>query len=126
VVRNRKATLNIDSLRSLQPKCGGTPPQMTIDLVQFSVGRLVYRDFALGSPLEKVFQLDINEKFADITDPCSLANAILARALTSANLEQLAGIDVDKLNSDLEKTVDSTHKGLQKFRDRIKGLVFPK
>ncbi|MGE5308628.1 MAG: hypothetical protein ACM3OC_06065 [Deltaproteobacteria bacterium] len=138
IVRNRKATLNIDSLRALQPKGGGKPPPMTIDLVQLSIGKLIYRDFALGSPLERTFELEINEKFADITNPYSLVNAILARALSSANLEQIAGIDMDKLNSDLDRSIASTRnkfreslqkqgdKSLQKYRDQLGNFSFPR
>lgn len=99
VVRNRQAAVNVSGLRALQPKGGGKPPQVSIDKAELTMGKVVYRDYTLGNPFVKEFNLNAHQTYTKISDPAVLAEAVVATALKATPLAELQ----NRANQELEK-----------------------
>jgi hypothetical protein len=115
VVRNNKAQVNIESLKALQPKGGGKPPQMSIDTAQVYVGTVVYRDYTLGTPLVKEFKVVARQTYTRVDDPHALVNSIIATALHNTDIARSLGL------SGLQ---EKAGKELEKLKNRY-GIPFP-
>ena len=109
VVRDAKGALNVDSLRALQPKGSGPAPQIAIDLVQYSVGKVTYRDYQLG--ITKEFDVNLSDSLSNVTDPMSLVKVILSKALKSTSIPELANLDVKGLKEAVKTNAIKKLKG---------------
>ncbi|MDD4938706.1 MAG: hypothetical protein PHE18_01430 [Candidatus Omnitrophica bacterium] len=105
VVRNQANQVNIKSLKALLPKGEGKPPQIQIDGLTLKISRVIYKDYVLGSPETREFNVNITEKIENVTDPQALVRLILMRALSKTNIAGLAGIDLDKLKQDISESL---------------------
>ncbi|MBI2104971.1 MAG: hypothetical protein HYT90_05275 [Candidatus Omnitrophica bacterium] len=110
VIRNAQGQVNVNSLRSVreQRTAGGAPrkqppakaPQVQIDRLQVKIGRVVFKDYSQGgSPLVKEFNVNVDERFENVTNPQALASAIVTKALARTTISQLANIDVEALKA---------------------------
>ena len=117
VVRNKKRKLNISALKSVSEKMeekkdpikekkGEKAPEVTIDKLILTIGKVTYKDYSLGKiPLTKTFNIGIYEVYTDITDPKKLVNLIIVRALQGTGIAQLANFDLGRLRADVSDTL---------------------
>ncbi|MBI3458038.1 MAG: hypothetical protein HY002_19875 [Candidatus Rokubacteria bacterium] len=110
VIRNAQGQVNVNSLRSVREQRGdtGTPrkpasakaPQVRIDRLQVKIGRVIFKDYSQGAtPLVKEFNVNLDERFENVTNPQALASAIVTKALARTTISQLANIDVEALRA---------------------------
>ncbi len=114
VIRNDQGEVNINSLRPVkeQRQAQGRPtgeqkpttsqkqPQLKIDLLELKVGRVIFKDYSKGgAPQVKQFDVNINERFNDITNPQALVSTILMKALSRTSIAQLANVDLGALKA---------------------------
>ena len=109
VVKNKDGKLNLDSLKVVQAqkegkkpqdKDKGKAPQIQIDNLELKIGKVVYKDYSAGGkPHVREFNVNINEKYANIKDAYSLVSIIVVRALRNTAIASLTNFDLEGLST---------------------------
>ncbi|HRZ86314.1 MAG TPA: hypothetical protein P5287_00715 [bacterium] len=126
VIRNQKGELNLDSLRAIREVRGETPggapqpeekmPEMKIDVLQLKIGKVVYKDYSLGKEPKVVeFNVGIDERFENITDPKQLASLIVTKALMNTTIAALANFDLGPLKGQVGTQLEKAASVLQGY-----------
>ena len=113
IVKNEKGELNLDSLKVVQAgnekkepsqkKEKGKMPEMRIDLLELKIDKVVYKDYSGGTPPQVTeFNVNINEKYQNISNPYALGSIILSRALFNTTIASLTNFDVKALEGQLK------------------------
>jgi hypothetical protein len=119
VVKNERGQLNLDSLKVVQAQKEGTSPEekeakvpeMQIDDLELKIGKVVYKDYSGGGePLVKEFNLNIDERYQNITDPYSLISLIVVKALMNTTIARLADFDLQGLEGTISDTLATAQK----------------
>lgn len=120
VVKNEKGQLNLDALKPVQtakpgekpaPAKKGPAPELQIDNLELKIGKVVYKDYSKGgAPAVTEFNINLDEKFQNITDPNVLVRLIVFKALSSSTIAALANFDLDGLGGTLTGTLGSSVK----------------
>jgi hypothetical protein len=132
VVKNKAGELNLDSLRVIketeeveEPKKGDTEkkktemPDIQIDLLALKIDKVIYKDYSKGTPpKEKVFNVNIDEQYENITDPQSFVRLIIFKALKNTTIASLTNFDLGKLKSGISGTVKKTAEMAQEATGR--------
>lgn len=126
VVKNETGELNLDSLRVVKSaeqeqkeerkdeKGDGENekmkmPDIQIDLLALKINRVIYKDYSKGTPPKvKEYNVQINERYENITDPQSFVRLIIVKALKNTTIARLANFDIGKLQKGLTETVRKT------------------
>ena len=126
VVKNGAGELNLDSLKVVKAaedeKEGevGTEkddgekektkmPDIQIDLLALKIDKVIYKDYSKGtSPKVKEYNVNIDERYENITDPQSIGRLIIVEALKNTTIARLANFDIEKLQKGLAETVRKT------------------
>jgi len=133
VVKNTKGQLNLDSLRVVEEAEGKEAtkekddekkektemPDIQIDLFTLKIGKVIYKDYSKGSPPNvKEFNVNIDERYENITDPQSFVRLIIVKALKSTTIASLTNFDLGKLQSGISETVKKTTAMAKDASDR--------
>jgi len=127
VVKNEAGELNLDSLRVVKETEGEEAekddskkektemPDIQIDLLELKIDRVIYKDYSKGgSPKVREFNVNIDERYENITDPQSFVRLIIVKALKNTTIASLANFNIGKLQKGLTDTVRKTaEKALQ-------------
>ena len=122
VVKAADGALNINSIQALQQKPAqpgakkpaepskpqGPAPKLTIDRLDLKVGKVVYLDYTKNPPAKQEFNVDIDEKYTNITDPYTFAGLVVSRALMKTSVAQLANFDVRGLTANVDQLLSSS------------------
>jgi hypothetical protein len=126
VVKNEAGELNLNSLKvvkAAEDEKGGEEetkkgdgakektkmPDIQIDLLALKIDRVIYKDYSKGgSPKVKEYNVNIDERYVDITDPQSLGRLIIVKALKNTTIARLANFDIGTLQKGLAETVRKT------------------
>ncbi|MEA3489961.1 MAG: hypothetical protein U9R44_06465 [Candidatus Omnitrophota bacterium] len=122
VEKNSRAQLNLDSLKVVsdsgaekaKPEEGKKGPGMRlqIDTLELKVGKVIYKDYSQGgAPSVNEFDVDINEKYENITDLQSLVSLILMKSLAKTTISKLADFELDRLTSGISDNLLSQVSG---------------
>ncbi|MFH1622048.1 MAG: AsmA family protein [Candidatus Omnitrophota bacterium] len=130
VVKNKDGKLNLDSLKVVQSKKKPTEeqkkekaqlPQIQIDKLRLTVGKVVYKDYSVSSsePSVKEFNVNLDEQFENITDPYALTSLIVVKALAKTSIASLANFNL----SDLQKNVtDMAQKAASAAKESVEKI----
>lgn len=120
VVKNEKGELNLDSLKvvqaqkegkSPQEKEGGRPLQMQIDILKLKIGKVLYKDYSRGTPpAVREFNVNINERYENITNPYSLVSLVVVKALMNTTIAKLTNFNLRGLQGTVSETLASAQK----------------
>lgn len=140
VIKDKKGNFNIDSLRVVQEqKAAGKPAEqkkssLMIEVLELLIGKVVYTDYSTGT-VPKTYEFDINvhEKFHNITDVQAVGKLILVKALMGTNLADLAQFEIGSIASDVSGTLkkvteagkpvrDTGSKAKSAIEDTVKGV----
>ena len=113
IANDEKGELNLDSLKVVQAgkekkipsqkEEKGKMPQLQVDLLELKIDRVVYKDYSAGTPPRVTeFNVNINEKYQNISNPYALGSIILSRALFNTTIASLAHFDVKALEGQLK------------------------
>jgi len=108
VVKNKEGKLNLDSLKTVQKtketaKKESKMPDLQIDVLELRIGKVIYKDYSNGrAPRVREFNVNINERYENITDPHAFANLIVVKALMNTSIASLTNFDVGLLGDGLE------------------------
>jgi hypothetical protein len=121
VVKNEAGELNLDSLRVVKETEGEVAekddgkkektemPDIQIDLLALKIGKVIYKDYSKGgSPKVREFNVNIDERYENITDPQSFVRLIIVKALKNTTIASLANFNIGKLQKGLTDTVRKT------------------
>lgn len=112
VIKNNDGKVNIDSLKIVQeqkeskgkakPKEEAKPkaPDIQIDNLELKLGKVIYKDYSkTGGPSVKEFNLNLDEKYANITNTNAVVSIILIKVLTKTALGGITNINIKGLDS---------------------------
>jgi len=123
VVKNEKGELNLNSLKVVQAQREGKRPQektaqegkkapeVQIDSLGLKIGKVIYKDYSRGGkPSVQEFNVNINEKYENITDPYSLVSLIVVKTLMNTSIARLTNFDLGGLQGTVSDTLSSAQK----------------
>jgi hypothetical protein len=120
VVKNADGQLNLDSLKVVEAaeeeeviekskKEKTKMPDLQIDLLDLKIGTVIYKDYSKGTPpKERVFNVNIDERYENITDPQSFVRLIILKALKNTTIASLTNFDIEKLQKGVTEAVKKT------------------
>jgi len=137
VVKNAAGKVNLDSLKTVEgQKKGKTAqevkkedkaagaPDIQIDSLQLKIGRLVYKDYSKGgAPSVTEYNIDIDEKYENITSPQSLITLILVKSLAGTKIANLANIDIRAMQGDIKDSLASATKVLNETSTKMRAAI---
>jgi uncharacterized protein involved in outer membrane biogenesis len=120
LVKNTDGKMNLDKLKALQQKTSEKPapgtapaqkkeemPEIQIDVLQLKVDKVVYKDYSKGGdPVITEKMIGLDERIENITDPNSLVQIIVLKALMKTPFADLPELKIDGLKSMVSGTVD--------------------
>lgn len=109
VVKNKEGKLNLDSLKAVQaskeekkPKEEKTKtemPSVKIDILLLKIGKVIYKDYyEKDKPLVREFNVNIDERYENITDPQKVVSLIIVKALARTSIASLSKFDLKPLS----------------------------
>jgi len=117
VIKNAKGEVNVNSLKPVREgkqaartpaQKSGKPPKLQIDHLEYTIGKVVFKDYSQGSPPKvQEFPLNLQRKYTNVTNPTFIANVIILDAVARTAVARLAGVDV----SGVKMIVSDTLKG---------------
>lgn len=121
VVRDGSGQLNLNALKPVQAfkekkvaaqaAPAGKAPQIKIDLLKLSIGKVIFKDYSMGvTPVVKEFNVGINETYTNIDSPATLANLIVVKSLMKTNIAALANFDLRGLQGSIGGTLATAQK----------------
>jgi len=120
VLKNERGELNLNSIKfvkankegkkAVEPKKDAAS-QMRIDHLHLKVGKVIYKDYSQGAePVVKVFNINIDEEYTDITSLQALAGLLMAKALARTTIAELTNFNIKLLNTTVSKTIERAGK----------------
>jgi len=109
VIKDRNGALNLESLKSFQPKGRAKAPELRIDKLELKINKVIYKDYSQGMPAKMIeFNVNIDESYENITNPGTLASLILVKALMHTTISRLANFDLAPLKDMANQIVGSS------------------
>lgn len=111
LIRAASGATNIDTLRSRMAAQSGKRPDsakssLLIDELSLKIGRVAYKDLGFPSA-SRDLNLNINERFSNITDIQQVVGIIMMRAVINSGVARLANLDT----SDLKNIANNAMQG---------------
>lgn len=143
VVKNSKGELNLDALKNIQAqktsqsspkKAPGRAPEIKIDALKLSIGKVIYKDYSKGgSPTVKEFNINLNESYSNVENLNTLVNLIIVKALMNTTISSITNFDLKGLEGSVggvftgagkaaSAAVSTAEEAGKKVTDTIKGL----
>lgn len=119
VVKNEKGELNLNSLKVVKAQSrgvsaeseGGAMPPIQIDTLDLKIKQALYKDYsASGGPSIKEYNIDLDRRYTNITNPYALVSLIVVEALSNTAISGMTGFDINGLKG----TIGSTLAGAKK------------
>lgn len=118
VIRNVYGKLNVNSIPGFS-KTGFASPAVKMDLLELKIGKVVYKDYTQPQPVVSEYNINIDEKYQNITDVKALAELIVARAVINTAVSNLVNINSDSLKGVLKGVEE---KGISAIQDAVNEL----
>ena len=87
-------------------------PELQIDVLELKIGKVVYKDYSKGTPPKvREFNVNIDERFENITNPRTFITLIIVKALKNTTIARLTNFNLGALQEDIaEKLKETTRK----------------
>ncbi len=117
VVKNEAGELNLDSLKVVKEeevidkdkKEKSKTRELQIDILELRIDKVVYKDYSKGTPPKvKEYNVNIDGRFENITDPKTFGRLIIVKALKNTTIASLTNFDLGKLQRGISGTVRKT------------------
>jgi hypothetical protein len=136
VVKNSKGELNLDALKNVQAqkeaksgaqksgkpaeqKTAGKAPEIQIDKLLLSVGKVVYKDYSKSAaPSVKEFNVNLNETYNNVNNPYTLASLIVVKALIGTPVAALSSFDLKGLQGSVGNAMTGAKKAASTAADK--------
>ena len=118
IVKNSKGEVNLDSLKAIQESKKKEEPGIKeemlpfkIDVLELKVGKVIYKDYSKGGkPKITETDLNLNERFKNITDPYAVTSIIVFKSLMNTTVGRLVNFDLGPLQKNLGGTLSGAAK----------------
>ena len=88
LTKNKEGKLNVDSLKIVQQPKSSEPIPMQIDLLTLSVGKIVYKDYTIGTePSVRVYDVNKQKSYKGIPSAQQLALLVLAEPMKTVAIK---------------------------------------
>ncbi len=88
LTKNKQGKLNVDSLKIVHPPKSSPPTPMKIDLLNLSIGKIVYKDYTAGTqPSVRVYDVNRHKSYKSIPTAQQLALLVLAEPMKAAAIK---------------------------------------
>jgi hypothetical protein len=135
VIKNEKGELNLDSLRIVEEKkeekVEGEEkkekektkmPELQIDVLELKIGKVVYKDYSKGTPPKsKEFNVNIDERYENITNPRAFISLIIVKALKNTTIARLTNFNLGALQEDIAGKLKETTQKFMETADKAIG-----
>ena len=131
VVTNENGEVNLNALKSTQKEDEKEPsekkeeaemPEIQIDILDLKIGKVVLKDYTEGGePVVREFNINLDKKFENISDPRALTNLIIVEALMGAGIANLTGFDLASVQEEVSKSLDEAKKQLKETMGQATG-----
>jgi hypothetical protein len=129
VVKNTDGQLNLDSLKVVKAeeeevikkgkKEKTKMPELQIDVLELKIDKVIYKDYSKGTPPKvKEFNVNINERFENITNPKTFGRLIILKALKNTTIARLTNFDVGRLQEKVTETVKKATEEVRETTDK--------
>jgi hypothetical protein len=96
--KNKEGALNVHSLKIMRQVKSSSPLPMQIDLFTLSIGKIVYRDYTIGTePSVRVYDVNRNKSYKNISTAQQLALLMLAEPMKAFVTKEAEIIGVSML-----------------------------
>lgn len=135
VIKNEKGELNLDSLRVVEEKkeekVEGEEkkekektkmPELLIDVLELKIGKVVYKDYSKGTPPKsKEFNVNIDERYENITNPRAFISLIIVKALKNTTIARLTNFNLGALQENVAGKLEDTTQKVMETADKVIG-----
>ncbi|MCX5688130.1 MAG: hypothetical protein NTV71_05830 [Candidatus Omnitrophica bacterium] len=88
LTKNKEGKLNVDSLKIAQESESPPPTPMQIDFLNLSIGKIVYKDYAMGTePSVRVYDVNRHKSYKSVPNAEQLALLVLAEPMKAAGIQ---------------------------------------
>jgi len=88
LTKNKEGKLNVDSLKIVQQSKASSPIPMQIDLLTLSIGKIVYKDYTIGTePSVQVYDVNIQKSYKGIPTAQQLALLVLVEPMKATAIK---------------------------------------
>jgi len=88
LTKNKEGKLNVDALKIVHPPKSSQPVALKIDLLNLSIGKIVYKDYTLGvKPGVRVFDVNRHQSYKSIPSAQQLALLVLSEPMKAAAIK---------------------------------------
>ncbi len=111
IVKNKDRELNLNLIEALKPEKKGSQDKkeesresrFRIDVLKLKVGKVIYRNYPVNLPIiEREFNINIDERYEDITDPSALAGLIISKIfLSNKKVARLVAPDIADVRQEI-------------------------
>ncbi len=133
VIKNEKGELNLDSLRVVEEekeeKIEGEEekekektkmPELQIDVLELKIGKVIYKDYSKGTPPKsKEFNVNIDERYENITDPRAFISLIIVKALKNTTIARLTNFNLGALQENVAGKLKETTQKVMETADKV-------
>lgn len=95
LTKNKEGHLSVDSLKIVQQSKSSVPIPMQIDLLNLSIGKIIYKDYSTGAePSVRVYDVNRHKSYKSIPTAQQLALLVLAEPMKAAAIKnaQIYGV----------------------------------
>ncbi len=135
VIKNEKGELNLDSLRIVEEKKDEKVegeekkekektkmPELQIDVLELKIGKVVYKDYSKGTPPKsKEFNVNIDERYENITNPRAFISLIIVKALKNTTIARLTNFNLGALQENVTGKLKETTQKVMETADKVIG-----
>lgn len=131
IIKNKDGELNLDSLKAVQDLAGqktstkkteDVAPDFQIDQLELKIGRVVFKDYSKGGmPHVLQFNINLNEKYKNITDPDALVRLIVVKVIMNTTIGKLIKLDITGLQDTVSNTLASAQHMASQTATKVVG-----
>lgn len=143
IVKNKNGDVNLNELKSIaegvkkssaskekkafsEKETASEIPPVRIDELVLKVDRVVYKDYSRGAVKVRKIDININERYENITDVKKLVTLIVLKTLMSANLMDIGGLAMDQISGQVQDLMagasDITEEALGNISETLQNV----
>lgn len=124
VIKNSAGDNNLNSLKIVKAlekidKCdkpNGTMPKLRIDSLHLKGGKVTYKDYTkMPYPLITEFEVRVDERYENITNPYELVSLIVSRSLVRTSPLNIIGFDLAPLQNQVKDAMSKSVEAIKNF-----------
>ena len=86
-------------------------PEVKIDNLELKIGKVIFKDYTKGDkPSVKEFNINIDEKYNNISNLNAVVSIVVVKVLTSTALAGITSVDIKGLNASVSGALSKTTK----------------